>query len=67
MGKVRQVLYKVYSVNVRGDEYGSPEQKQGVFVAYTPDYKYAVIETTYGEIIHVPIDRIRFLHPQEIV
>jgi len=35
------------------------------FVAYTPDYKTAVIETTYGEIIHVPIERIRFLQPQE--
>jgi len=61
---MRQVIYKVYSINHRGEEH-SPEQKQGGFVAYTPDYKNAVIETTYGEIIHVPIDRIRFLHPQE--
>jgi len=62
---MRSVIYKVYSVNNRGEKYGSPEPKQGVFVAYTPDYKFVVVETTYGEIIHVPIDRIRFLHPQE--
>lgn len=62
---MRQVIYKTYPVNIRNEEYGTPEQKQGGFVAYTPDYKFAVIETTYGEIIHVPIDRIRFLHPQE--
>lgn len=63
---MRQVIYKVYPVNYRGEEYGSPEPKQGGFVAYTPDYKCAVIETTYGEIIHVPVDRIRFVHPQEV-
>ena len=63
---MRQVIYKVYPVNYRGEEYGSPEPKQGAFVAYTPDYKFAVIETTYGEIIHVNVDRIRFLHPQEV-
>ena len=65
MDKTRQVLYKVYSVNVRGDEYGIGEDKQGVFVAFTPDYENAVIETAYGEIIRVAIERIRFLHPQE--
>lgn len=63
---MRQVIYKVYPVNYRGEEYGSPEPKQGAFVAYTPDYKFAVIETTYGEIVHVNVDRIRFLHPQEV-
>ncbi len=61
---MRQVIYKIYSINNRGDEH-SPETRQGGFVAYTPDYKFAVIETTYGEIIHVSVDRIIFLHPQE--
>lgn len=61
---MRQVVYKIYAVNYRGEEHSS-ETKQGGFVAYTPDYKFAVIETTYGEIIHVPVERIRFLHPQE--
>lgn len=61
---MRQVIYTIYSINIRGEEC-FPEQKQGGFVAYTPDYKFAVIETTYGEIIHVQVDRIRFLHPQE--
>lgn len=65
---MRQVIYKVYPKNHRGEEWGVGsygEEKQGGFVSYTPDYKFAVIETTYGEIIHVQIDRIRFLHPQE--
>ena len=62
---MRQVIYKVYHKNHRGEEWGNDESKQGGFVAYTPDYKFAVIETTYGEIIHVPVERIRFLHPQE--
>lgn len=61
---MRQVIYKVYLINKRGEEH-SPESKQGGFVAFTPDYKNAVIKTTYGEIILVPIERIRFLHPQE--
>jgi|GEM_PF-5938608 hypothetical protein len=62
---MRQVIYKKFDKNYRGDEYGTGEDKQGVFVAFTPDYKNAVIETQYGEIIHVPIERIRFLYPQE--
>lgn len=62
---MRQVIYKTFQINYRGEEFSSGEEKQGGFVAYTPDYKFAVIETTYGEIIHVQIDRIRFLHPQE--
>lgn len=62
---MRQVIYKYYSKNNRNEEYGYGEEKQGAFVAYTPDYKFAVIETSYGEIIHVLIERIRFLHPQE--
>ncbi len=61
---MRQVIYKIYSINIYGQEH-SPEQKQGGFVAFTPDYKNAVIETNYGEIIHVPVERIRFVHPQE--
>jgi hypothetical protein len=62
---MRQVIYKIYPINLRGDEYGYGEEKQGGFIGYTTDYNYCVIETTYGEVIHVPIDRIRFLHPQE--
>lgn len=60
---MRQVLYKVYPVNARGDEYGYAEEKQGNFVGFTPDYTHAIIETNYDEIIQVPIIRIRFLHP----
>lgn len=62
---MRQVIYKTFSKNYRGEEYGYGEDKQGGFVAYTPDYKFCVVETSYGEIIHVPVERIRFLHPQE--
>jgi hypothetical protein len=62
---MRQVIYKIFQKNFQGEEYGNAERKQGGFVAYTPDYKYAVIETAYGEIIHVQIDKIRFLNPQE--
>ena len=61
---MRQVIYTIYSISRDGYEC-FPEQKQGGFVAYTPDYKFAVIETTYGEIKHILINRIRFLHPQE--
>lgn len=63
---MRQVYYKIYPINYQHEEYGNGEQKQGGFVAYTPDYKYAVIETTYGEVIHVLVERIRFVHPQEV-
>ena len=61
---MRQLIYTIYSINKRGEEC-CPEQKQGGFVAYTPDYKFAVIETTYGEIKHISVDRIRFVCPQE--
>jgi hypothetical protein len=61
---MRQVIYKKWQVSKDGVRY-SPEQKQGGFVAYTPDYKFAVIETTYGEIVRVEVEDIRFLHPQE--
>ena len=61
---MRQVIYKISQINSRGDEFGT-EEKQGGFVAFTPDFKNAVIETTYGEIIHVHVNNIRFLHPQE--
>lgn len=63
---MRQIIYTVYPKDRDGNEMkGCGEQKQGGFVAYTPDYKFAVIETTYGEIKHILVDRIRFLHPQE--
>lgn len=61
--KLRQVIYKSYSTNVRGEEYGSPEEKRGLLIAFTPDYKFAVIETSYGEIIQVSIDRVRYSFP----
>ena len=61
----RQVIYKIYCVNHRGEEFGSPEQKQGTFISFTPDYQNVVIETTYGEIVHVPYERVRFVHPEE--
>jgi len=63
---MRQVIYKIFPKNYRNEEWGQGEHKQGGFVSYTPDYKFAVIETSYGEIIHVSIDRIRFLNPQEV-
>ena len=60
----RRVIYKEFPVNIHGEEYGYPEEKQGTFIAFTPDYKFVVIETTYGEIIHVPYDRVRFATPE---
>jgi hypothetical protein len=62
---MRQVIYKIFPKNYRDEEFGYGEQRQGGFVNFTPDFKFAVIETTSGEIIHVPIERFRFLHPQE--
>lgn len=60
----RYVIYKFPLTNVRGDVIGRQE-KQGRFIAYADDYKIAVIETEHGEIVRIPIEHVRFLHPQE--
>ncbi len=61
----RKVEYTMPLINARGDVYGETEERTGWFIGFRNDYRQAVIETKYGEIVFVDSDKLRFMEVKE--
>lgn len=58
---MRQVKYKEYAVNYRGERWGAGQEFTGFFHGFTPDFLKGIIENEYGEIVTVDIKDFRFI------
>lgn len=61
MSSVQLVMFTEPLIDVRGETYGSSNEKSGQFVGRAEDYKIVVILDRFGKVKRIAAESVRFL------